>query len=51
MNKLKTMKKRKSVTLSNLIKLKRLEKQIKHESERDLAEYEKSVLKEKRLVK
>ena len=43
MNKLKTMKKRKSVTLSKLIKLKRLEKQIKLESEKDLAENEKSV--------
>ena len=42
-NKLKTRKKRKSVTLSKLIKLKRLEKPIKFESEKDLAEYEKSV--------
>ena len=43
MNKLKTMKKRKSVILSTLIKLKCLEKQIKLESEKDPAEYEKSV--------
>ena len=43
MNKLKTRKKRKSVTLSKLIKLKRLEKPIKFESEKDLAEYEKSI--------
>ena len=43
MNKLKTMKKRKSVTLRKLIKLKRFEKQIKLESEKDLAENEKSV--------
>ena len=43
MNKLNTMKKRKSVTLSKLIKLKRLEKQIKLESEKDVAENEKSV--------
>ena len=43
MNKLKTMKKRKSVTLSKLIKLKRLEKEIKLESEKDLAGKEKSV--------
>ena len=44
MNKLKTMKKRKSVTLSKLIKLKRVEKQIKLESAKDLAQNEKSVL-------
>ena len=37
------MKKRKSVTLSKLIKLKRLDKEIKLESEKDLVEYEKSV--------
>ena len=43
MNKLKTMKKRKSVTFSKLIKMKCLEKQIKLESEKDLAEYEKLV--------
>ena len=43
MNKLKTMKKRKSAVLSKLIKLKRLEKQVKLESEKYHAEYEKSV--------
>ena len=41
------MKKRRCVTLSKLIKLKRLEKQIKLESEKDLAEYEKSVFEER----
>ena len=51
MNKLKTLKKRKSVTLSKLIKLKRLEKQIKLESEKDLAEHEKSVFEGRKFSK